>query len=421
MKQIRTVKGTHDILPKDTPKWHLLESIIHDVCAKFGYKEIRTPIFENTNLFLRGVGAETDIVSKEMYTWEDKDSTSLTLRPELTASVVRSYIQHSLGNQLPIQKLYYIGSLFRRERPQKGRQRQFHQFGVEAFGSGFPEQEAEIIAIAWHILVKCGLSKQITLELNSIGSQKCRLQYRQALREFFSPHLTKLSETSQKRLNNNPLRILDSKNELEISLVKDAPKISEYYSKEDDNHFNDVKCFLKEMGIPFIINSRLVRGLDYYTKTVFEFTSVDLGSQNAILGGGRYDGLVEKLGGKPTPGIGFAAGMERFLIAIEESKPKFEIQPPDIYFICLDVSGIMISQKIANKLRENGYKVICDMLRKSMKAQFREANKLAAKYVLILGEDELKNHTVGFKNLDNGNQKNIKQKNIIEFFSNLKN
>jgi len=421
MKQIRSVKGTHDILPKDSHNWYQLESIIHNVCAKFGYKEIRTPIFEETNLFFRSVGEDTDIVSKEMYTWKDKNGTSLTLRPELTASVVRSYIQHNLGSQSPIQRLYYIGSLFRRERPQKGRQRQFHQFGVEAFGSEYPEQEAEVVAIAWHIILQVGLLKKAKLQINSIGSAKCRSTYQQALKDFFSPHLAKLSEVSQKRLIKNPLRILDTKNKEELSILKNAPKISEYYSKEDKDHFEEVKRFLKNMDIPFIINPTLVRGLDYYTKTVFEFISEDLGSQNALLGGGRYDGLVENLGGKPIPGIGFAAGMERFLLAIKENKLEFKPQPPDIYFICLDKSGIATLLNIANKLRTKGYIIISDMLRKSMKAQFKDANKLGARYVLILGEDELKNHTIRFKNLINGNQKNIKQKNIIEFFNNLKN
>ena len=318
MNQIRNIKGTHDILPEIRHKWQELESIVKNVCSRFGYQEIRTPIFEETGLFSRSVGEETDIVSKEMYTWEDRDGTSLTLRPELTASVVRSFIQHNLGGQSPIQRLFYMGPLFRRERPQKGRQRQFHQFGVEAFGSANPEQDAEIIAIAWHILSQCGLIENTVLNLNSIGSGECRNAYRNALKDYISPHLDQLSETSQKRFINNPLRILDTKSERELDLLKDAPKISNYYTEDDDTHLESLKNFLEAMNIPFTINHRLVRGLDYYTKTVFEFNSSQLGAQDAMLGGGRYDGLVEVLGGRPPPGIGFAAGMERFLIAMDD-------------------------------------------------------------------------------------------------------
>lgn len=421
MKQFRSIKGTHDILPKDSYKWHLLESIVHEVCTKFGYQEIRTPIFEESNLFTRSVGEESDIVTKEMYSWKDKDNTVLTLRPELTASVVRAYNQHNLGSLAPIQRYYYIGPLFRRERPQKGRQRQFHQFGIEAFGSKFAEQEAEIIAIAWHILSKCELNEKISLQLNSIGTSKCRSVYREALKNFLAPYLTELSEASKKRFNSNPLRILDTKNEKERSLLKNGPKISDYYSKDDQDHLDEVKDYLSAMDIPFIINPNLVRGLDYYTKTVFEITSNELGSQDALLGGGRYDNLVENLGGRPTPGIGFAAGVERFLLLIDEKKLKLNQPNPDIYFICLEKTGLSISLNISNKLRLKGYKIISDPLRRSMKAQMRDANKSGAKYVLILGEKELQENTIIFKNLENSHQKNIEQKKIIKFFDNLTN
>ena len=421
MKQIRSIKGTHDILPKDSFKWHQLESIVHDVCARFGYQEIRTPIFEESTLFSRSVGEESDIVTKEMYSWNDKSNTVLTLRPELTASVVRSYNQHNLGNLAPIQRFYYIGPLFRRERPQKGRQRQFHQFGVEAFGSKFAEQEAETIAVAWHILSKCGLTENTTLLLNSIGTSECRSAYREALKHFLEPHLNDLSETSRKRLHHNPLRILDTKNEKERSLLKDAPEIADYYSKDDKEHLEEVKDFLSAMDIPFTINPRLVRGLDYYTKTVFEITSSDLGSQDALLGGGRYDDLVENLGGKPTPGIGFAAGMERILLLINEKQQKANKPSPDIYFICLEKSGLPDALNISNKLRMDGFKIISDSLRRSMKAQMRDANKSGAKYVLILGEKELSENTILFKNLENSHQKIIEQKKIIKFFDNLTN
>ena len=421
MNHIKSIKGTHDILPEESRKWQNLESIIKDTCAKFGYQEIRTPIFEDTNLFLRSVGEETDIVSKEMYTWEDKDGTSLTLRPELTASVARSYIQNNLGGKSPIQRLYYIGPLFRRERPQKGRQRQFHQFGIEAFGSSHPEQEAEIIALAWHILLKCGLENNTKLYLNSIGSKDCRIKYRDALKKFIRPHLNKLSKPSLQRFETNPLRILDTKNKDEQMLLKGAPKISNYYSNSDFEHFESVKHFLETMHIPYTINSALVRGLDYYTKTVFEFTSETLGAQNALIGGGRYDGLIETLGAKSTPGVGFAAGMERFLIAMTDLDKKENRFKPDIYFICIDEKGLPIILQIANQLRSNGYKAIFDPLRRSMKAQLREANKSGARYALILGENEMNNDSIIFKDLNDSTQKNVLQTNVINFFDNLTN
>jgi len=421
MNQIRNIKGTHDILPENSHKWQELESIVKNVCSRFGYQEIRTPIFEETGLFSRSVGEETDIVSKEMYTWEDRDGTSLTLRPELTASVVRSFIQHNLGGQSPIQRLFYMGPLFRRERPQKGRQRQFHQFGVEAFGSANPEQDAEIIAIAWHILSQCGLIENTVLNLNSIGSGECRNAYRNALKDYISPHLGQLSETSQKRFINNPLRILDTKSERELDLLKDAPKISNYYTEDDDTHLESLKNFLEAMNIPFTINHRLVRGLDYYTKTVFEFNSSQLGAQDAMLGGGRYDGLVEVLGGRPTPGIGFAAGMERFLIAMDDQYRGNNDPVVDIYFVCLDEKGLPRTLQLSNELRNNGFKVIFDPLRRSMKSQLRDANRSGARFALILGETEMNDNAIGFKDLKQGTQKTIAQSEVTNFFDNLTN
>ena len=414
MNQIRSVKGTHDILPSDSQKWQQFEQIIHHVCQQFGYKEIRTPIFEETRLFSRSVGEETDIVSKEMYSWEDRDGKSLTLRPELTASVVRSFIQHNLGGQAPSQRLYYMGPLFRRERPQKGRQRQFHQFGVEAFGSENPEQDAEIIAIAWHILSECGLNNKTTLHLNSIGSPSCRKAYREALKNFIRPNLAQFSETSQKRFETNPLRILDTKAEHEQKLLEGAPTISQCYTNKDKAHFESVQHFLNAMNIPFSINEKLVRGLDYYSRTVFEFTSTALGAQDALLGGGRYDGLVETLGGKSTPGIGFAAGMERFLIAMEDAGQKSDESKIDVYFVCLDEAGLSTALSLANKLRQKGFNVVSDPLRRSIKAQLRDANKFKARFAIILGESEMENNTVTLKNLDNGEQETVTQKDIIQ-------
>lgn len=312
----RTIKGTHDILPELSGNWQKLENTIHQIAGRYGYKEIRTPVFETTGLFSRAVGEETDIVTKEMYTWEDRSGGSLTLRPELTAPVVRSFIQHNLGGKSPLQRLYYLGPLFRRERPQKGRQRQFHQFGVEAFGSEKPEQDAEVIALAHHIFTELGL-KDISLKLNSIGSGHCRQNYRDALQQYLKPYKNDLSETSQKRLESNPLRILDTKIPHEKEIIKNVPSIANYHTRNDQEHFESVQEYLQKMEIPFALDETLVRGLDYYTRTTFEFISENLGAQNAICGGGRYDGLVETLGGKSTPAIGFAAGMERLLIAMD--------------------------------------------------------------------------------------------------------
>ena len=421
MKNFRSIKGTHDILPEDSYKWRHLESIVHQVCAQFGYQEIRTPIFEQNKLFSRSVGEESDIVTKEMYSWEDKENSFLTLRPELTAPVARAYNQHNLGNLSPIHRFYYIGPLFRRERPQKGRQRQFHQFGIEAFGSNFAEQDAEIIALAWHLLAHFRLTNKIDLQVNSIGTNECRAGYRDALKQFLKPHFDELSEISKRRFNTNPLRILDSKNKKEQTILKNGPRISDYYTKDDKEHFNEVKTYLKAMNIPFTINSGLVRGLDYYTKTVFEITSNELGSQDALLGGGRYDSLVQTLGGKPTPGIGFAAGIERILLLINEENFKEHKPVPDIYLICLEKKGIPVSINIAKILRLKGLNIVSDPLRRSMKAQMRDANKLRARYVLILGESELKDNTILFKNLESGKQESIKQEKIVKYFDNLTN
>ena len=416
MIEFRTIKGTHDILPEESFKWRHLENIIHRICAQYGYQEIRTPIFEQSKLFSRSVGRDSDIVTKEMYSWKDRGNTFLTLRPELTASVVRAFNQHNLSNLSPIQRFYYMGPLFRRERPQKGRQRQFHQFGIETFGSKLPEQDAEIIVLAWQILSQLGLDKKIALQLNSIGTDVCRSAYREALKKFLKPYFSQLSEISKRRFKTNPLRILDTKNEKELSILENAPLINEFYTEEDREHFNEIKTYLDALNIPFNVNFRLVRGLDYYTKTVFEITSSELGSQDAILGGGRYDSLVEHLGGKPTPGIGFAAGIERILLLLKKKNSKIPKPSPDIYFICLEKKGIPASLSIAKRLRLKGFKIVSDTLRRSMKAQMRDANKIGAHFVLILGASELQNKVITLKNLKNGEQKKIKQDDVVDFF-----
>ena len=417
MAQVKSIKGTHDILPNQTKDWQELEMQVHKTSNLYGYSEIRTPIIETASLFNRGVGEETDIVSKEMYSWEDKDKSIISLRPELTAPVVRSYIQHNLGGQSPLQRLYYIGPSFRRERPQKGRQRQFHQFGVEAIGSANPEQDAEVISLGWDILKSFGI-KSLELKLSSIGSKSCRENFKSELVKYLNPFIPKLSEVSQRRLEKNPLRILDTKNKDEIEIVKSAPKIEQFYTKDDQNYFFSVQKFLNDLEIPFKIDPLLVRGLDYYTQTTFEICSENLGAQDALLGGGRYNGLVGSLGGKDAPAVGFAAGMERVIIAAKNRK-KISPKIPTIYAVCTNDEAMGILQNSAKQLRNIGYKVICETLRRSMRSQMRDANKSNADYVMIIGDDEFNSRTIQLKDLKNGEQEKVDLEKIISYFKSL--
>jgi len=413
---IRSIKGTQDILPSQSHRWQLLEAAIHNTMDTYGYSEIRTPAFERTELFSRGVGEETDIVSKEMYSWTDQGGENLTLKPELTAPVVRSFIQHNLGGQSPINKLYYIDALFRRERPQKGRYRQFHQFGIEAFGSEHPEIDAEVIALAMSVFNDIGLTG-LTLKLNSIGSPECRSDYRNALRDFLKPHFNDLSETSQKRFENNPMRILDTKIPHEIEILKEAPNISDSLTAEDKAHFEEVCSLLDAMGIQYLIESNLVRGLDYYTRTTFEITSTELGAQDAICGGGRYDGLVETLGGKPTPGIGFAAGMERILLALGDD--DLIGKTTQVYIVGLGDGVRPTVAKLAENLRQNNVRTNFDPLRRSMKAQMREANKCGATIAIIIGDKELVTGRGEVKDLSSGDQQKIDIKSLVDHINTL--
>tara|TARA_B100000745_G_scaffold81738_1_gene50662 strand:+ start:6152 stop:7417 length:1266 start_codon:yes stop_codon:yes gene_type:complete len=413
---IRSIKGTQDILPSQSHRWQLLEAAIHNTMDTYGYSEIRTPAFERTELFSRGVGEETDIVSKEMYSWTDQGGENLTLKPELTAPVVRSFIQHNLGGQSPINKLYYIDALFRRERPQKGRYRQFHQFGIEAFGSEHPEIDAEVIALAMSVFNDIGLTG-LTLKLNSIGSPECRSDYRNALRDFLKPHFNDLSETSQKRFENNPMRILDTKIPHEIEILKEAPNISDSLTAEDKAHFEEVCSLLDAMGIQYLIESNLVRGLDYYTRTTFEITSTELGAQDAICGGGRYDGLVETLGGKPTPGIGFAAGMERILLALGDD--DLSGKTTQVYIVGLGDGVRPTVAKLAEDLRQNNVRTNFDPLRRSMKAQMREANKCGATIAIIIGDKELVTGRAEVKDLSSGDQQKIDIKSLVDHINTL--
>jgi len=416
--EFRSIKGTYDILPNDADRWQRVETHVRGFITRAGYSEIRTPAFEKTELFTLSVGEDSDVVSKEMYSWTDQGGTDLTLKPEYTASVMRSYIQHNLGAQSPLTKLYYLDNLFRRERPQKGRYRQFRQYGIEAIGSPHPEQDAEIIAIAYELLIELGI-KDITLKLNSIGSPECRNEYRQALKDFLQPHLDKLSEISRKRFDSNPLRIFDTKIDFEIALLQDAPTITSFLTPDDANHFNEVQTYLEVLGVPFTLDTALVRGLDYYTRTTFEIISGNLGAQDALCGGGRYDKLVETLGGKPTPAVGFAAGLERILIAMNEVDIDQTIQADKIYLIGLGDAVRPTMLKILGEARKAGLNMEFDSLRRSVKAQMREANKIGASLAIILGDKELKDKSAQIKNLNNGQQESIPIDSIISYIQRL--
>lgn len=417
--KFRSIKGTYDVLPNISNKWKNVEFYIHQYLSRAGYSEIRTPIFENTDLFKRSVGEDSDVVSKEMYSWIDQGGTDLTLKPEYTASVVRAYIQNNLNSISPISKLYYIGDLFRRERPQKGRYRQFRQFGIEAIGSKYSEQDAEIISIAWNIISELGI-QDITLNLNSIGSSETRKKYKQILIEYLKPNFDQLSESSKKRFNSNPLRILDTKNKSEIEILKQVPKITEYLSKEDEVHFNEVQQRLDDLNIPFSLDTNLVRGLDYYTRTTFEIVSSKLGAQDALCGGGRYDKLVESLGGKSTPAVGFAAGFERILLAMDNDNELVEKNIKKIYLIGLGDKVRSTMTKILGQIRNEGFYIEFDPLRRSIKSQLRESNKLGSSITIILGEKEMEEQCVQIKDLSNGNQQSVPFDSIISYLKSLK-
>ena len=416
--EFRSIKGTYDILPNDADRWQRVETRVREFITRAGYSEIRTPAFEKTELFTRSVGEDSDVVSKEMYSWTDQGGTDLTLKPEYTASVIRSYIQHNLGAKSPLTKLYYLDNLFRRERPQKGRYRQFRQYGIEAIGSPHPEQDAEVITIAYELLVELGI-KDITLKLNSIGSLECRNEYRQALKDFLQPHLDKLSETSRKRFDSNPMRILDTKIDFEIALLQDAPTITSFLTPDDANHFDEVQIYLEALDVPFTLDTALVRGLDYYTRTTFEIISSKLGAQDALCGGGRYDKLAETLGGKQTPAVGFAAGLERILIAMDEVDTDQKIQADKIYLIGLGDAVRPTMLKILGEARKAGLIMEFDSLRRSIKSQMRGANKIGASLAIIIGDKELKDKSVQIKDLNNGQQESIPIDSIISYIQSL--
>jgi len=403
-KKVQRVKGVNDILPAEAKQWQALEAVVKNVMTRFAFSEIRPPVFEKTELFARGVGEDTDIVSKEMYSFTDMGQSSLTLRPELTAGVVRSYIQNNLQQLSPVQKLWYEGPMFRQERPQKGRYRQFWQFGAEAIGSPNPEQDAEIIALFFSILNDLGITKSVTLKINSVGDSESRATYRNKLQTYLRPHLKELSETSQRRFETNPLRILDSKAPIDKELVKDAPKIRDCLNDASADHYRQVLQMLESMEIPYVQDDLLVRGLDYYTHTIFEFTSDALGAQDAICGGGRYNDLVKELGGNDVPAIGWASGIERLLLVVDALKPLGAQPELDLFIIVEDDDLRVQALQLINQWREAGLRCDMDTLRRSMKSQMREANRQGSRFVAIFGDDEAKKGVVMLKNFETSEQ-----------------
>jgi histidyl-tRNA synthetase len=414
---IKAVTGTKDILPSEINKWNYLENITKRIFRNFNYKEIRTPVFEETALFARGIGEETDIVGKEMYTFNDRSGISLTLKPEMTASVVRAFIEHSLDSKQPLNKLYYISPMFRQERPQAGRLRQFHQFGGEALGSTSPFLDAEIIQIAYNILKELGL-KDLTIKINSLGVPASRESYKNVLKEYLHDKKNKLSEESRKRFDKNILRIFDSKIETDQELIADAPLLINFLDEESNKDFKIVKEALMQNNIPFEVDAKLVRGLDYYTKTTFEITSGKVGAQSALCGGGRYDLLVKELEGRPTPGVGFAAGIERILLACENEKSfSLNEESLDLYILKLDKELTQEIFNLASVLRKQNILVDIDYLDRSVKAQMREANKLNAGFTLLVGGDEYKSGNYLLKNMKTGAEELIRSNELEKLSS----
>lgn len=417
--KIEAVRGMNDILPEQTALWRYVENKLHKLAASYGYTEIRMPVLEKTELFKRSIGEVTDIVEKEMYTFLDRSQESLTLRPEGTASCVRAGIEHGLlYNQ--IQRLYYMGPMYRHERPQKGRYRQFYQFGIEAFGMAAPEIDAEIILMSARLWRELGLTERLQLQINSLGSNAARQQYRAALVKYFIQHEAALDEDSKRRLQANPLRILDSKNPHMQSLIAQAPKLLDYLDAESQEHFAQLQRLLDSANISYEVNPRLVRGLDYYNRTVFEWVMGEMGAQNTVCAGGRYDSLVEQLGGQTTPAVGFALGLERLIILLEENQLKVR-QEPDVYFIMAGdearLQGLALAEQLRNELPD--LKLLCDCTGGNFKNQFKRADKSGARLALILGDDEIKNNKIAVKYLrENAGQQVILSANeLIDFLS----
>lgn len=413
----KKIKGTQDILPDQSRIWQHIEETIRKSMKLFNYKEIRTPVFELTEVFARGIGQLTDIVSKEMYTFQDKGKKSITLKPEMTAPVIRAYLENNLAQQAPLNKYYYITSLFRQENPQAGRLRQFNQFGAEALGAKSADLDVELIMLALFIYNQLGLSN-LNIKLNSVGYPQTREKYKKELKKYFKPLLPKYCNDCKNRYEHNPLRILDCKNKSCQELNKNAPRLLDYLEPESNSYFEEVKQLLTDNAITFDIDPYLVRGLDYYTDTVFEITSENLGSQDAICGGGRYDLLAEQFDGPYTPSVGFASGIERLLMVMNaQNKSDIDVDNLDIYLCVLGKNAASKSMVWLKTLRDRGLKIDRDYLNRSVKAQMRDANKQKVKFVFLLGDNELEQKMFSVKDMKNGTQSNVKFSDIDNFLN----
>ncbi|KOO14330.1 MULTISPECIES: histidine--tRNA ligase [Vibrio] len=419
-KKIQAIRGMNDCLPTQSPLWQKLENTVKNVVSAYGYNEVRMPIVEMTHLFSRAIGEVTDVVEKEMYTFEDRNGDSLTLRPEGTAGCVRSCIENSLINR-DEQRLWYMGPMFRHERPQKGRYRQFHQCGVEVFGLDGPDVDAELIMMTARLWRELGIDKHVRLELNSIGSLEDRANYRTALIAFLEQHIDILDDDCKRRMHTNPLRVLDTKNPDVQAILGDAPRLSDYLGEESKEHFAGLCELLDAAGIEYTVNERLVRGLDYYNRTVFEWITESLGAQGTVCGGGRYDGLVEQLGGKATPAVGFAMGLERLVLMLETLELTEVRRSVDVYMVTAGEGTMMAGMKLAESLREqvSGLRVMNHFGGGNFKKQFKRADKVGAAVALVLGENEVADNTVVLKDLIGGTQETYSQADVIAKLSEL--
>ncbi len=415
----KAIKGTKDVLPKDVHKNQYIEATALDIASKFGYKEIRTPVFEHTELFQRGVGDTTDVVQKEMYTFDDKGGRSITLRPEGTAGAVRSFLENGLCNEALPQKVCYLISCYRYEKPQAGRLREFHQFGVECFGTASPLADAEIIALAKSIFDTLGV-RDLSLEINSIGCPKCRAEYHKALKEYFASRKDELCDTCKGRLDRNPMRILDCKSPICHEIAQGAPVVIDYLCDECKEHFEKVQKYLDAQNIEYKINPQIVRGLDYYTKTVFEFVSNSIGAQGTVCGGGRYDGLVEELGGQHTASLGFAMGLERLMLLMEAQGCEFpQAEKPDLFIVALGEKATLKALEIAKDMREEGFSALLDLNQRSVRAQMKYADKLGAKFNVVIGDNEVENKIAKLKNMQTGEETEINLDTFVSGFYNI--
>ncbi len=410
----RAVKGTGDVLPQDSYKWQFVESKMLETARLFGFKEIRIPVFEHTEVFLRSVGDTTDVVQKEMYTFDDKGGRSITLRPEFTAGVIRSAIEKGLVNgALPV-KTAYVGGCYRYEKPQAGRLREFHQFGVECIGAAAPNADAEVIALARQVLSAVGIEK-ISLEINSIGCPECRKGYVEALKEYFKANIDTLCDTCKDRLERNPMRILDCKSPVCSKLAAEAPVVTDYLCDDCAEHFKAVQNHLTAAGIEFTVNPHIVRGLDYYTRTVFEFISGDIGAQSTVCGGGRYDGLISQMGGPAVPSLGFAMGIERIMLLLEAQKTELPKRPDcDLYIGTMGEKASLKATALAASLREDGFAVITDICGRGLKAQMKFADKCGASFSLVLGDNEIDLGNARLKNMATGEETEVSLDNLSD-------